>query len=127
MGRQKNRRPTERELGILRVLWERGPSTVREVNAVMNEDRATAYTTTLKFMQIMAEKGLVVRDESDRTHVYSAAVTQEQTQKELVGDLLDKVFGGSAEKLVMRALSAKQVSARQMAKIKKILDEVEGE
>lgn len=127
MGRSKSSRPTDRELTILRILWDNGPSTVRQVNETMNEDEDTGYTTTLKLMQIMTEKGLVVRDESGRQHVYKPAATEEKTQKQLVGDLLERAFSGSAEKLVMRALSAKKVSAKELARIKKLLDELEGE
>ena len=127
MARGKVKGPTDRELTILSILWDRGPSTVRDVNEAMNEDRVTGYTTTLKLMQIMAEKGLVRRDESQRTHVYSANVAEERMQNQLVGDLLERVFSGSAEKLVMRALSAKKVSAKELGKIRKMLDELEGD
>jgi len=127
MARSKSSRPTDRELTILRILWDNGPSTVRQVNETMNEDEDTGYTTTLKLMQIMTEKGLVVRDESGRQHVYKPAATEEKTQKQLVGDLLERAFSGSAEKLVMRALSAKKVSAKELTRIKKLLDELEGE
>jgi BlaI family penicillinase repressor len=127
MARHKTPRPTERELAILRVLWERGPSTVRQVNESVSEDRTTGYTTTLKLMQIMAEKGLVIRDESERTHVYRAKAAEEQMQRQLVGDLMDRAFGGSARKLVMQALAAKRVSARELAKIKQLLDELKGD
>lgn len=127
MARSKSSRPTDRELTILRILWDNGPSTVRQVNETMNEDEDTGYTTTLKLMQIMTEKGLVVRDESGRQHVYKPTATEEKTQKQLVGDLLERAFCGSAEKLVMRALSAKKVSAKELARIKKLLDELEGE
>ena len=127
MARSKSSRPTDRELTILRILWDNGPSTVRQVNETMNEDEDTGYTTTLKLMQIMTEKGLVVRVESGRQHVYKPAATEEKTQKQLVGDLLERAFSGSAEKLVMRALSAKKVSAKELARIKKLLDELEGE
>jgi len=127
MAKHKMPRPTDRELTILRILWDRGPSTVREVNEAMNKDRDTGYTTTLKLMQIMAEKGLLIRDESQRQHVYKPAFTEEKTQKQLVGDLLERAFSGSAEKLVMRALSAKKVSAKQLDRIRKMLDELEGE
>jgi predicted transcriptional regulator len=119
-------RPTDRELTILRILWDQGPSTVRGVNEVMNKDRDTGYTTTLKLMQIMAEKGLLIRDESQRQHVYKPAITQEKTQKQLVGDLLERAFSGSAEKLVMRALSAKKVSAKELERIRQILDKLKG-
>ncbi len=127
MAKRKTPRPTNRELTILRILWDKGPSTVREVNQAMSKREETGYTTTLKLMQIMAEKGLLRRDESGRQHVYRPAFTEEKTQKQLVGDLLERAFSGSAEKLVMRALSAKKVSAKQLVRIRKILDELEGE
>jgi len=127
MARRKNSRPTDRELTILRILWDKGPSTVRDVNEAMSQDEDTGYTTTLKLMQIMAEKGLVLRDDSQFKHVYRPALTEEKAQKQLVGDLLDRAFSGSAEKLVMRALSAKKVSAKEMASIKKMINEFEGE
>jgi predicted transcriptional regulator len=127
MARYKNSRPTDRELAILRILWNNGPSTVRQVNEAMNEDENTGYTTTLKLMQIMTEKGLLHRDESQFKHVYKPAITEERTQKQLVGDLLEKAFSGSAEKLVMRALSAKKVSSKELAKIKKLLNKFKGE
>lgn len=127
MARHKTPRPTDRELAILKVLWERGPSTVRQVNEAISEDRTTGYTTTLKLMQIMAEKGLVIRDESERTHVYKAKAAEEQMQRQLVGDLMDRAFGGSARKLVMQALAAKKVSAVELAKIKQLLDQLKGD
>lgn len=127
MARRKSPGPTDRELTILRILWDKGPSTVRQVNEAMSQAEDTGYTTTLKLMQIMTEKGLLARDESTFKHVYRPALTEEKTQKELVGDLLDRAFSGSAEKLVMRALSAKKVSANELAKIRKMLDEFEGE
>jgi predicted transcriptional regulator len=119
-------RPTDAELAILRVLWSRGPSTVRQVHEVLSKDRETGYTTVLKLMQIMTEKGLVERDESERTHVYQARFTQEATQQRLVSDLLEKAFGGSASQLVMRALAAKPASADELAEIRRLLDELEG-
>ena len=120
-------RPTEGELAILRVLWRRGASTVRQVQESLSEDRETGYTTVLKLLQIMTEKGLVERDETERTHVYSARRSQAQTQQQLVGDLLDRAFGGSASQLVMQALSAKPTSAEELAEIRRLLDELEGE
>jgi len=123
MARRKSLRPTDRELTILRILWNNGPSTVRQVNEAMNKDENTGYTTTLKLMQIMTEKSLLIRDESHRQHVYKPAFTEERTQKQLVGDLLERAFSGSAEKLVMRALSAKKVPPKELAKIRKMLDE----
>src|SRR4051812_35957429 len=100
-------RPTDGELAILAVLWERGPSTVRDVHEALSRRREMGYTTVLKLMQIMAQKGLVARDESQRTHVYRPASDEEQTQKRLVRDLLERAFGGSARKLIVAALSAK--------------------
>ena len=126
MARQKSPIPTERELSILRILWDLGPSTVRTINEAMNKDDSTGYTTTLKLMQIMTEKGLLLRDDSQFKHIYRPAISEEMTQNQLVGDLLDKAFAGSAEKLVMRALSSKKVSAKELGKIKKILAEYKG-
>src|SRR5438094_6792376 len=113
------RKPTDAELAILRVLWTRGPSTVRQIAAVMG--RESGYTTVLKLLQIMTEKRLVVRDESARTHVYAAAYTEDQTQRQMVTDLLDKVFDGSAAKLVMQALAATKTSPEELAEIRKLL------
>lgn len=117
-------RPTDAELQILRVLWERGPSTVREVHEAQQRD--TSYTTVLKLLQIMTDKGLVTRDESRRSHVYRAKARQEQTQKQLVKDLLERAFGGAADQLVVQALSARKVSPAELAEIRKLLDELEG-
>ena len=125
MARNRNFRPTDRELTILRILWDNGPSTVRQVNEIMSRDSDTGYTTTLKLMQIMTEKGLLLRDDSQFKHVYKPAVKEEIAQKELVGDLLEKAFSGSAEKLVMRALSAKKVSTKELERIKKMIEEIE--
>jgi BlaI family transcriptional regulator, penicillinase repressor len=125
MARRKSMGPTERELAILSVLWERGPSTVREIHDTLYAGSDTGYTTTLKLMQIMTDKGLLVRSE-ERPHVYKPAVSEEKTQKEVIGDLLNKVFAGSAEKLVMRALSAKKVSPDELKRIRAMLDKMEG-
>ncbi len=119
-------RPTDGELAILRVLWSRGPSTVREVNTELNRADETGYTTTLKLMQIMAEKGLVARDESQRTHIYKAVLGREQTQRQFVGDLLERVFNGSTQQLVMQALSSRKASAEELAEIRQLLDQMEG-
>ena len=127
MARRKTPRPTDRELTILRILWDKGSSTVRQVNEAMSKDEDTGYTTTLKLMQIMTEKGLLIRDQSQRQHIYRPAFTEEKTQKQLVGDLLKRAFSGSAEKLVMRALSARKVSAKELARIRKMLDELKGQ
>jgi BlaI family transcriptional regulator, penicillinase repressor len=116
-------RPTDAELSILRVLWTRGSSTVRQVHDVLSRDRPTLYTTVLKLMQIMMEKGLVSRDESDRTHVYRPKLSEEQTQRQLVRDLLERAFGGSSSKLVMQALAAKRASAQELVEIRRLLDD----
>jgi predicted transcriptional regulator len=122
MGRRKCLGPTDRELAILRILWDKGPATVRQVNEAMNEDEDTGYTTTLKLMQIMTDKGLLHRDDSQWRHIFRPASSQEKTQGYLVSELLDKAFAGSAEKLVMRVLSAKKVSVEERMRIKEMLD-----
>ena len=118
-------RPTDAELAILRVLWERGPSTVRDVTVALQNERGTGYTTALKLMQIMTEKGLVQRNDSQRTHVYEAVAAAEVTQKQLVTDLLERAFGGSAQQLVMQALSSKKASSAELVEIRKLIDEME--
>jgi len=115
-------RPTDAELAILRVLWQLGPSTVRQVHEVLSRERPTAYTTALKLLQIMIEKGLVRRDETDRTHVYQARLSEERTQRQLVRDLLERAFGGSASKLVMQALNAKRATPEELVEIRKLID-----
>jgi predicted transcriptional regulator len=126
MSRMKpfGRKPTDSELGILRVLWTRGPSTVRQVAEVL--DREAGYTTVLKLLQIMTEKKLVVRDESERTHVYQAAYTEEQTQRQLVSDLLDRAFDGSAAKLVLQALASNKASPEELDEIRQLLNQRRG-
>lgn len=116
--------PTTAELEILRVLWERGASTVRDVHEVLNASRPTGYTTVLKLMQIMTAKGLVRRNEEQRAHVYEASLAAEQTKRRLVGDLLERAFGGSASELMMHALS-KRGSPQEIADIRRLLDEFE--
>ncbi len=118
-------RPSEVELAILHVLWERGPSTVREVHERVGRARNTGYTTVLKLMQIMAAKRMVERDESRRSHVYRASVERARTQRRLVADLLDRVFRGSGRDLVMQALSARRASPEDIAEIRSLLDELE--
>ena len=113
------RRPTDAELAILRVLWSRGPSTVRQVAEQLG--RTTGYTTVLKLLQIMTEKRLVTRDESSRTHVYTAAYTQDQTERQLVSDLVERVFDGSAAKLVMQALATTKASREELDEIRKLI------
>jgi predicted transcriptional regulator len=123
MSRSSVPRPTDAELAILRVLWDRGPSTVRQVHDVLARDRQAAYTTALKLLQIMTEKGLVERDERDRTHVYRARLGEEQTQRQLVRDLADRAFGGSAMKLVMQALATRRASPEELRDIRKAIDQ----
>ncbi|MCH8218876.1 MAG: BlaI/MecI/CopY family transcriptional regulator [Planctomycetes bacterium] len=125
MTRKKQSGPTEREIEILKILWQGGPSTVRQVNEVMNARQETGYTTTLKLMQIMVDKGLLSRDDSQFKHLFTAAVSEESTQKQLVGNLLERVFSGSTEKLVMRALSAKKISKRDLGKIRELIERME--
>jgi len=120
-------RPTDAELEILHVLWARGPSTVREIHAVLHPGRPTGYTTVLKFLQIMMEKKLVDRDATQRTHVYRARASREQTQQQLLRELTTRAYGGSHAKLVMQALSSKRASAEELAEIRKLLDELEEE
>ena len=117
-------KPTVAELGILRVLWARGPSTVREVAEATN--REGAYTTVLKLLQIMTEKRLVRRDDAARTHVYEAAYSEDQTQKQIVTDLLDRVFDGSAAKLVLQALATGKASQAELREIRKLIDQHRG-
>jgi predicted transcriptional regulator len=118
-------RPTDAELAILRVIWERGPSTVREVQEELSRVTPTGYTTVLKLLQIMTEKGLVERDESQRTHVYRSRLPQEKTQRQLVRDLLDRAFSGSAQKLVMQALSVRKATPQELAEIRELLDRLQ--
>ena len=120
-------KPTEAELTMLRVLWRRGPSTVRQVWEQISHEQKTGYTTVLKIMQIMAEKGLVKRDESERSHIYVAALTEEQTQRQVMGHVLERVFSGSAHKLVMQALASKRATPAELAEIRELLDEIEKE
>jgi BlaI family transcriptional regulator, penicillinase repressor len=119
-------RPTDAELAILRVLWCRGPSTVREVQAELGGEQATGYTTVLKLMQIMTEKGLLSRTGAGRAHVYAPSQSEEQAQRRLVVDLLDRAFGGSAQQLVLRALTARSATPEELSEIRKLLDELEG-
>ncbi len=120
-------RPTDAELAILRVLWERGPSTVRDVHDDLNRHTATGYTTVLKLLQIMTEKGLVVRDETQRAHIYESRYSEQKTQRQLLSDLVDRAFGGSATKLVMQALSGRKANPDELNAIRTLLDRLEGE
>jgi len=120
-------RPTASEIEILRVLWETGPATVRQVHEILDSRRTTGYTTVLKLMQIMATKGLLVRDEALRAHIYKPALERSETQGRIVDELLEKVFAGSASELVMQAISRGDTSKKEIEEIRRMLDEVEGE
>jgi len=120
-------RPTDAELAILNVLWERGASTVREVHEALSATQDTGYTTVLKLLQIMTEKGLVDRDESERAHVYEPRYSEQRTQRQLLGDLIDRAFRGSPAQLVMQALSATHASAAELTAIRQLLDRMEGD
>ncbi len=123
MGRPKSVEPTEREFAILEILWKRGPSTVRDVQEVLSDD--AGRTSVLKIMQIMNDKGLVKRNESEFSHVYSATKTQDEIQTQMVGRFMQRVFGGSALSLMSKALSAKGASKEDMEKVQKLLKEME--
>lgn len=125
MKEKPKQKPTDAELALLAVLWQRGPSTVREIHDSLGAEKETGYTTTLKILQKMTEKGLVRRDESQRSHIYHAAVAAEQTQRQLVRDLLRRAFGGSPANLVVQALASEKASAQELAEIRKLLDELE--
>ena len=118
-------RPTDAELEILTVLWSRGPCTVREVHDVIGKRRTAQYTTILKLMQIMAEKGLVRRDEENRAHVYEASRPREWTQRQLAGDLLERAFGGSALEMMVGALGSRKATKKELAEIRQLLDQLE--
>jgi BlaI family transcriptional regulator, penicillinase repressor len=120
---QRLPRPTDPELEILTVLWSIGPATVRDVYTVISRRRLAQYSTVLKFMQIMTEKGLVRRDEKQRAHIYEAAKPREWTQQQLAGDLMERAFSGSAKALLMGALSARKASKEEVAELRKLLEE----
>lgn len=122
---QKRPKPTTAELEILSVLWEHGPATVRVIHEILSQGKETGYTTTLKILQKMTDKGLVTRDESRRSHVYHAAVQAEQTQRQLVDELINQAFGGATEKLVMQALSLRKVAPEEIESLRKLLDQLE--
>ena len=114
--------PSNSELEILHVLWRKGPQTVRQIHPALRRKREIGYTTVLKTLQVMAEKGLVTRDESERSHVYRAAVPEKSVKRRLVSDLLDRVFEGSAANLVLQALSTKRASPEDIRRIRKLLN-----
>ncbi len=128
MAEKRNRptpRPTDAELAILRVLWDRGPSTVREVHETMLASQGSGYTTVLKQLQIMTDKGLVLRDESERAHVYVSRLSEGRMQRRLLVDLVDRAFGGSSAKLVLSALSGRRSTSRELREIRALLDALE--
>jgi predicted transcriptional regulator len=120
-------RPTDAELAVLQVLWESGPCTVRQVHEALRARRGSGYTTTLKIMQIMLDKGLVRRDDAARTHIYLAAQPRQSTQRGLLRDLMDRAFGGSARRLVLEALSSRKVSRQELAEVRRLLDQMENQ
>lgn len=120
-------KPTESELEILQVLWTRETASVREVHEVISASKVIGYTTTLKLMQIMHEKGLVKRDDSVKTHIYQAAVSREKTQKHLLGKMIDGLFGGSSTQLVLQALGANKASAEELEEIQHLLNNLKNQ
>jgi BlaI family transcriptional regulator, penicillinase repressor len=127
MPRKPSNQLNDVELAILRVLWERGPSTVGQVHAALQDTRDAGYTSTSKMMQVMLDKGLLKRDRNKRPHQYRSAVPQEQTQGRIVHDLIHRVFGGSVQNLVLRAVHTQRISRAELAEIKALLDSLEGD
>ena len=121
----KKNRPTNKELTVLGILWERGPCTVRQVHDILEQGKDTSYTTTLKLMQLMLEKGLLTRDTSRRSHIYDAATNAEQGQGYVLDDVIDRVFSGSAQRMLMRALSKNRMSREELVSLKKLLNKME--
>lgn len=127
MPRRPSAHPTEVELEILRALWRRGPSTVRQVHHALERDRDTGYSTTLKMMQVMTDKGLLLKDDARRPQVYRSAISQEEAQTQFVDDLVQRVFGGAADKLILRAINSRHVSRADLDAIRKLLKKLEGD
>jgi predicted transcriptional regulator len=125
MKANSGKQPTPAELEILRVLWARGPSTVREVQQALDERKSAGYTSVLKFLQIMTAKGMVRRNETQRAHVYEACVPAEQTKRQLAGDILHRVFDGSASELMMHALAGKKTPRDELDKLRRLIDDAE--
>lgn len=125
LSKNKKNSPTESELEILQVLWESGPSSVRVVNERLNEKREVGYTTTLKIMQIMTEKGLVTRNTESRTHIYHSAVKEQETQTNLLDSFIKKTYRGSAMRLVMQALGNEQATPEELAELKQLINKIE--
>ena len=127
MNTGKQIKPTEGELEILQVLWDKGSATVRDVHEQINLYKESGYTTTLKLMQIMFEKGLVIRDDSSKTHIYKANVSREKTQQQMVGKMVDALFGGSSGQLVMQALGSGQASKEELEQIQHLLNDLKNQ
>jgi predicted transcriptional regulator len=125
MATEAPQKPTASELQILRVLWARGPSTVREVHQALSEEKSLGYTTVLKLMQIMTAKGLVCRNEDQRAHIYEACQPAAETKRQLVGDVLQRVFEGSASELMIHALEGRRTSKKELEELRRLLDEYE--
>ena len=125
MPRHASTQPTDVELQILRILWEQGPSIAREIHSHLEASKGTTYSTTVKMLSVMLDKGLVVRDEQTRPQVYRTAATRQRTQKRMLGELLDKVYDGSAKTLMLHALSSKKASTEELAEIRRMLDDME--
>src|SRR5213592_3775841 len=123
MSKEQPQKPTASELEILRVLWERGPSTVREVHEALREKKDLGYTTVLKLLQIMTTKGTVRRNEGQRAHVYEASLPAEKTKRQLAADVLHRVFGGSASELMLHALQGRKTSRKEIEELRRVLDE----
>ena len=122
---KKKHTPTEAELEILQILWQIGPSSVRAVNDILNEEREVGYTTTLKIMQIMNDKGLVERDTGQRTHIYHSIAKENDTQKNLLDSFIEKTYRGSAMRMIMQALGRQEASQQELEELKKIIDQIE--
>ncbi|SEV90100.1 Predicted transcriptional regulator [Chitinophaga sp. YR573] len=127
MSTAKQTKPTESELEILGILWDKGASTVREVHEILEKTKDAGYTTTLKLMQIMHEKNLLTRDTTSKTHIYEAAISQESTQQQLLNKMIDTVFNGSASQLVLQALGNHRSSKEELEKIKQYLNDIENQ
>ncbi|MCC9167329.1 BlaI/MecI/CopY family transcriptional regulator [Pontibacter harenae] len=126
MSSEKQNKPTEAELEILQVLWQHGPSTVRFVHEELSKTKDAGYTTTLKFMQLMAEKGMLEADKTNRSHIYRPLLEEEQTQRQLLDRFLDSTFRGAAMKMVMQALGNHEASKEELDEIRNLLDKLEG-
>lgn len=126
MPRPAPSQPTDVELQILRILWDSGPSPVRDIHARLEAEKGTNYSTTVKMLAVMLQKGLVKRNEKAQPHIYRAALTREKAGRRMIGNLVEKVFDGSASSLVLQALSTEKASREELAEIRKLLDQMEG-